>query len=242
MCKKLFIACIVCLTALSCATSRNIESGTVNNPPEPPVPPVFLDKYRPLANDKLAAFMEDWYSWSKNIESSMPKSDSLTILFAKVFHHYQKDLESDISEYIVLPFAVPVIDNRYGKSDTTYMFPRYMKTSKNEPDRKVLYITPDIHKRLSSFLGRLRLNKARRSHLKRSPVNEGGVYTLAGYIPVHEGHWGGYWHLQSMPMVYVINITPERYELSMRTSWWTGETAIVDKDMKTMTQEDSWVE
>ena len=73
-------------------------------------------------------------------------------------------------------------------------------------------------------------------------MNEGGVYTLAGYIPVHEGHWGGYWHLQSMPMVYVINITPERYELSMRTSWWTGETAIVDKDMKTMTQEDSWVE
>ncbi|MBO7562390.1 MAG: hypothetical protein J6T04_05845 [Bacteroidales bacterium] len=242
MFRKLFIAIIVCLTAISCASTRNVETENNEGKPVPPVPPVFLNKYRPLTNDKLATFMEDWHAWSKKVDAFMPKSDSITILFAKVFHHYQKDLESDIGEYIVLPFSVEVIDNRHGKKDTTYMFPRYMKTNKNEPDRKVLYITPEIQGRLSRFLGRLRLNKPGKSRLKRSPVNERGLYTLAGYIPVHEGHWGGYWHLQSMPIIYDITITPDGYELSMRTSWWSGEITRVDKDMKTITQGMSWVE
>ena len=242
MLKKLFIVCIVCLIAFSCALTRNADEASRKQKSVPPEPPIFLNKYRPLTNDKLAVFMEDWYAWSKRIDALMPKSDSLTILFAKVFHHYQKELQSDISEYIVLPFSVDVINNRQGKSDTTYLFPRYMKTSKIEPDRKVLYITPEIHSYLSHFLGRLRLHDSKKLPPKRSPINEGGLYTLAGYIPVHEGHWGGYWHLQSLPMVFRIIIEDKRYELYLRTSWYSGESVIVDKAMKNMTYKFGWME
>ncbi len=242
MLRKLFIVFVVCLIAFSCAVMRNSNEASKKQKTVPPELPIFLNKYRPLTNDKLAAFMEDWYAWSKRIDASMPKSDSLTILFAKVFHHYQKELQSDISEYIVLPFSVDVIKNRQGKSDTTYLFPRYMKTSKIEPDRKVLYITPEIHSYLSHFLGRLRLNDSKKLPPKRSPINEGGLYTLAGYIPVHEGHWGGYWHLQSIPIVYRIKIKDNGYELDLRTSWYSGETAFVDKAMKIMTYKGGWIE
>lgn len=80
-----------------------------------------------------------------------------------------------------------------------------------------LYLTSDISKTLSTFVGGCRNGD------KIEKINKGNLKTLKKYIPVDYRHWGGYWWFTSFPLITNICYANNLIAVKIRTSWWTGE-------------------
>lgn len=157
-------------------------------------------------------------------------------------------------KYHVMPHYINV-ERYYMDVDTTVFNPRYgfpyhypeLKDNEYRIDSIIpqlpyrgLYLTSDISKTLSTFVGGCRKGD------KIEKINKGNLKILKKYIPVDYGHWGGYWWLTSFPQITNICYADNLIAVKIRTSWWTGEeTWYIKKDDEFVRREKpagEWIE
>ena len=157
-------------------------------------------------------------------------------------------------KYHVMPHYINV-ERYYMDVDTTVFNPRYgfpyhypeLKDNEYRIDSIIpqlpyrgLYLTSDISKTLSTFVGGCRKGD------KIEKINKGNLKILKKYIPVDYGHWGGYWWFTSFPLITNICYADNLIAVKIRTSWWTGEeTWYIKKDDEFVRREEpagEWIE
>lgn len=198
----------------------------------------FLSRYPKLTKKNLSEFFSDWEAYSDSIVSRVVKNDSL-IDMVVAYNYLPMQLEGRTClpgkeappKYHVVPQYIEV-ERYYLDVDTTLFSPRFgfpYHYSELESDEyridsiipqlpyRGLYLTSDISKTLSTFVGGCRNGD------KIEKTNKGNLKTLKKYIPVDYGHWGGYWWFTSFPLITNICYANNLIAVKIRTSWWTGE-------------------
>ena len=207
----------------------------------------FLSKYPKLTKNNLSKFFSEWEAYSDSIASRAVKNDSL-IDMVVAYNYLPMQLEGTTyrpgkdapPKYHVVPQYIDV-ERYYLDVDTTVFGPRYgfpyhyseLKSDECRIDSIIpqlpyrgLYLTSDISKILSTFVGGWRKGD------KIEKINKGNLKTLKKYISVDYGHWGGYWWFTSFPLITNICYANNLIAVKIRTSWCTGEETwyIVEKD------------
>lgn len=221
----------------------------------------FLSRYPKLTKKNLSEFFLDWEAYSDSIASRAVKNDSL-IDMVVADNYRPKELErrtclsgkNAVPKYHVVPQYIDV-ERYYMDVDTTvfnprYGFPNYYSELTDNEYRidsiipqlpyRGLYLTSDISKTLSTFVGGCREGD------KIEKINKGNLKILKKYIPVDYGHWGGYWWFTSFPLITNICYADNLIAVKIRTSWWTGEeTWYIKKDDEFVRREEPagvWIE
>ena len=221
----------------------------------------FLSKYPKLPKNNLSEFFSDWETYSDSIALRAVKNDSL-IDMVVAYNYRPKELErrtclsgkNAVPKYHVMPHYINV-ERYYMDVDTTVFNPRYgfpyhypeLKDNEYRIDSIIpqlpyrgLYLTSDISKTLSTFVGGCRKGD------KIEKINKGNLKILKKYIPVDYGHWGGYWWFTSFPLITNICYADNLIAVKIRTSWWTGEeTWYIKKDDEFVRREEPagvWIE
>lgn len=221
----------------------------------------FLSRYPKLTKKNLSEFFLDWEAYSDSIASRAVKNDSL-IDMVVADNYRPKELErrtclsgkNAVPKYHVVPQYIDV-ERYYMDVDTTvfnprYGFPNYYSELTDNEYRidsiipqlpyRGLYLTSDISKTLSTFVGGCRNGD------KIEKINKGNLKRLKKYIPVDYGHWGGYWWFTSFPLITNICYADNLIAVKIRTSWWTGEeTWYIKKDDEFVRREEpagEWIE
>ena len=221
----------------------------------------FLSRYPKLTKKNLSEFFLDWEAYSDSIASRAVKNDSL-IDMVVADNYRPKELErrtclsgkNAVPKYHVVPQYIDV-ERYYMDVDTTvfnprYGFPNYYSELTDNEYRidsiipqlpyRGLYLTSDISKTLSTFVGGCRKGD------KIEKINKGNLKILKKYIPVDYGHWGGYWWFTSFPLITNICYADNLIAVKIRTSWWTGEeTWYIKKDDEFVRREKpagEWIE
>lgn len=211
----------------------------------------FISKYRKLEKENLAAFFEEWKNYSDSIAQYVEITDSV---IAKVLetefmsHNAEPDEDDGITPRYCVVFDSIRIERYDMKVGTTYK--RLYKLEFNEKKcigsvmivpplpKNGLYLTIDIDKLLSNFVGGL--------DGKASSIKQDNVQMLSQYVPVKYGHWGGYWWFETFPKINAIRITRNAIIVYRRTSWWTGDEILYVKEGDTFVRRDepisTWVE
>lgn len=193
----------------------------------------FLSKYHYLTKKNMSEFFSDWKVYSDSVASLATKNDSLIDMavgdnyLSLMLEGYRPEKE----KYIVIPQYIK-IERYYVDVDTTVYDPRYgfpyhysdLKVNEYRIDSIIphlpyqgLYLTSDINKSLSSFVGGLRQGD------KTGEINKPNLTRLKKYIPVDYGHWGGYWWFTSFPLITNICQTNNLLVIKRRTSWCSGD-------------------
>lgn len=226
---KIFITIMLALSAIVCSGQS------------------FLSKYPKLTKKNLNEFFSDWEAYSDSIALRAVKNDSL-IDMVVAYNYLPMQLEGTTyrsdkdapPKYHVMPQYINV-ERYYLDVDTTVFSPRYgfpyhyleLKSDECRIDSIIpqlpyrgLYLTSDISKTLSTFVGGWRKGD------KIEKINKGNLKTLKKYIPVDYGHWGGYWWFTSFPLITNICYANNLIAVKIRTSWCTGEETwyIVEND------------
>ena len=221
----------------------------------------FLSKYPKLTKKNLNEFFSDWEAYSDSVASRAVKNDSL-IDMVVAYNYLSMQLEGGTfltgknaaPKYHVIPQYIDV-ERYYLDVDTTvfnprYGFPNYYSELTDNEYRidsiipqlpyRGLYLTSDISKTLSTFVGGCRKGD------KIEKINKGNLKILKKYIPVDYGHWGGYWWFTSFPLITNICYADNLIAVKIRTSWWTGEeTWYIKKDDEFVRREKpagEWIE
>ncbi|MDE6191380.1 MAG: hypothetical protein K2L31_04500 [Muribaculum sp.] len=217
---KIFITTVFALSTLVCSGQS------------------FVDKYPKLTKKNLSEFFLDWEAYSDSIASRAVKNDSL-IDMVVAYNYLPMQLEGrtclpgkDVPpKYHVVPQYIEV-ERYYLDVDTTVFSPRYgfpyyyseLPDNKYRIDSIIpqlpyrgLYLTPNISKALSTFVGGWIKGD------KMEKIDKGNLKALKRYIPVDYGHWGGYWWFTSFPLITNICYANNLIAVKIRTSWWTGE-------------------
>lgn len=240
---KIFITIMLTLSAIVCSGQS------------------FLSRYPKLTKKNLSEFFSDWEAYSDSIASRAVKNDSL-IDMVVAYNYRPKELErraclsgkNAVPKYHVVPQYIDV-ERYYLDVDTTvfnprYGFPNYYSELTDNEYRidsiipqlpyRGLYLTSDISKTLSTFVGGCRNGD------KIEKINKGNLKILKKYIPVDYGHWGGYWWFTSFPLITNICYADNLIAVKIRTSWWTGEeTWYIKKDDEFVRREEpagEWTE
>ena len=221
----------------------------------------FLGKYHKLTKRNLSEFFSDWKAYSDNVASKAMNNDSLIIEIIKSESTPIPTDESDHAtgkevspRYVVVPQYIHIIKYRTDV-DTTYArpnfgMPLFIKDSIGKQcfldsitpvlPKDGLYLTSDIEKILSKFVGGLIKGK------KIEKINDKNVRKLREYIPVDYGHWGGYWWFTSFPLITEICYSNNLIAVARRTSWCTGDTFWYIKEngkyVKRQKKVSSWIE
>lgn len=226
---KIFITIMLALSAIVCSGQS------------------FLSRYPKLTKGNLSEFFSDWEAYSDSVASRAVKNDSL-IDMVVAYNYLSMQLEGGTfltgknaaSKYHVIPQYIDV-ERYYLDVDTTLFNPRFgfpyhyseLKSDECRIDSIIpqlpyrgLYLTSDISKTLSTFVGGWRKGD------KIEKINKGNLKTLKKYIPVDYGHWGGYWWFTSFPLITNICYANNLIAVKIRTSWCTGEETwyIVEND------------
>ena len=221
----------------------------------------FLSKYPKLTKKNLNEFFSDWEAYSDSIASRAVKNDSL-IDMVVAYNYLPMQLEGTTyrfgknapPKYHVMPHYINV-ERYYMDVDTTVFNPRYgfpyhypeLKDNEYRIDSIIpqlpyrgLYLTSDISKTLSTFVGGCRKGD------KIEKINKGNLKILKKYIPVDYGHWGGYWWFTSFPLITNICYANNLIAVKIRTSWCTGEeTWYIEENDKFVRREEpvgEWIE
>ena len=112
-------------------------------------------------------------------------------------------------------------------------------------DKIVLYISPRIQRLLSLYIGGVCESEEDdfMDYEKWTKINEDRLSQLRRLIHVDRGHWGGHWHIKTMPIVFSIYLFDDGYVVDMRTSWCSGETVFYPFDTsKGKVVLSSWIE
>lgn len=227
----------------------------------PPIVPAFANNYDSLTDDNYMAFVDDWKNWSSQLRTC--SNDSLVNrVVKKIFTEYA-DNRPDSTAFYSLPACIEVRiysgafgDNPYDNSSESWDNKRsweyMMKASDRfayvpnfDSDKEIVYITTEIKKIISQYIGGVCESEEDDilDSSKWSEINENRLPELRRLIQVELGHWGGYWHLCSMPIIHHLFLYDDGFVASLRTSYCTGETVFIPYD-KTKEKEtiSSWIE
>ena len=189
-----------------------------------------------------------FYQWHKQSEEfarfhSLHSNATIDSVFQQVFLHY-----SNITThpYIVLPKYVPVtilnadFDEKNYRSmldiqkdssfiisvDSTYIPHLNVKNP-------VLYLFMKQEEALSTYLGGVPT---------ANEINRKNAGKVALYMEINYGHWGGYWHLETMPIIYQICIYNNGAYISLRDSWCSGKSIFIPTHSNEFIEVGSWIE
>lgn len=206
----------------------------------------FLSKYPRLTKKNLSEFFSDWEAYSDSVASRAVKNDSL-IDMVVAYNYLSMQLEGGTfltgknaaPKYHVIPQYINV-ERYYLGVDTTVFNPRYgfpyhyseLKNNEYRIDSIIpqltyrgLYLTSDIRKTLSTFVGGCRNGD------KIEKINEGNLKALMKYIPLGgHGHWCGYWLFTSFPQITTICYANNLIAVKISKSWFCGEETWYIKD------------
>lgn len=196
----------------------------------------FLSKYPKLTDKNLSEFFADWEAYSDSIISRGVKNDALMDMvvadnYAPLFLEGDtcKSGESASPKYHVAPQYIKV--ERYRMDiDTSKIYDSFpykipdLKADQYSVDTITpalvhgwLYLTRDIERKLSVYAGGLKNGE------KFDEINKDNVAKLSQYIPVHYGHWGGYWWFESFPLIRRFCYADNLIAVNRRTSWCSGD-------------------
>lgn len=209
-----------------------------------PLPPAFAEKYDSLTENNFHSFLKDWKRWS--IQTRIHSTDSLlNAILTNVLEEYGAETEKDTCAYLSLSNIIeirkyqgnatdyPANQEGGGREDQDAEWNYMMKASERycyvpsiNSDKTILYISPKIQRLLSLYIGGVCESEKDDSmnYEKWTGVNEDRLSSLRKLIHIDRGHWGGYWHLKTMPIISSIYLFDDGYIVDMRTSWCSGET------------------
>jgi len=187
---------------------------------------------------KLFCIWEDASNEYGKLHNGGSKIDSI---YQTVFYHFADS--ADKRPTISLPMRVEVRsfnsewkqkntlqrDNSGDIAGIRYYIPHL------ETNKTVLYDLGDIHNKICHYLGGVEINgqfvEVNRLHWKE----------VDKYVETWYGHWGGYWHLCTMPIIDLIDIYQNGCVVALRTSWNTGCSVWIDTKGE-MTIFEEWIE
>ena len=189
-----------------------------------------------------------FYQWHKQSEEfvrfhSLHSNATIDSVFQQVFLHYSN---RTTHPYIVLPKYVPVtilnadFDKKNYRSmldiqkdssfiisvDSTYIPHLNVKNP-------VLYLFKKQEEALSTYLGGVPT---------ANEINRKNAGKVAQYMEINYGHWGGYWHLETMPIIYQIYIYNNGAYISLRDSWCSGKSIFIPTHSNEFIEVGSWIE
>ena len=223
-----------------------------------PIKPSFTKKYHSLTEKNFKAFLKEWKNWSVQLRSF--STDSLINQAVKrIFIEYNKSIP-DSCAICSLPGSIEVrrypgtfneypFDPLWDKTlDRGYMMKasdRFAYVPSFDSDKEIVYITQEIDRLLSLYVGGVCLSEEDDVHdyTKWTEINEDRLTELRHHIQVNRGHWGGYWHFESMPRIFSIYLYADGFMADLRTSWCSGETVFLpyDKTKEKVSLSD-WIE
>ena len=207
------------------------------------VEPAFIKKYNYLTESNLNEFINDWKTWSKELRSF--SSDShVNEAIGKIVTIYSKTEHEDSCKFYSLPSDVtvsiyPCKLEDYTKNDTPNLKP-IISAAKHyahyipdfKADKDIVYVSPEIEKILSSYVGGVSESEKYEYGSPLTPINEERLSELRQLIPVAYGHWGGYWHFESMPIIFTIFMFQDGFITELRKSWNEGDFIFIPYDIK----------
>ncbi len=220
------------------------------------LPPRFVEKYVSLTESNITSFITEWEKWSDQLRSH---SDDTLInrIILKVYQDYGLTDNNDSSHFYSFMSNVEVMKyaGKYSEYPPLKLFDRdsewelKMKASERfvyvpsaDLKKKILFITPEIDRLLSVFIGGVADNEDDDfDETKWSPINQNSLSFLRNYIPVERGHWAG-WYLCTMPIIYEIYMFEDGYMAFLRTSFSQGEIAFFPYDGGEKILIDGWIE
>ena len=189
-----------------------------------------------------------FYQWHKQSEEfarfhSLHSNATIDSVFQQVFLHYSN---RTTHPYIVLPKYVPVtilnadFDKKNYRSmldiqkdssfiisvDSTYIPHLNVKNP-------VLYLFKKQEEALSTYLGGVPT---------ANEINRKNAGKVALYMEINYGHWGGYWHLETMPIIYQICIYNNGAYISLRDSWCSGKSIFIPTHSNEFIEVGKWIE
>ena len=162
----------------------------------------------------------------------------------RIYSIYSKSYHTDSSRFFSLPSNIAVSIYPYKLKDCTKKnapnLESIIKDAKHyacyipefDADKNIVYITPEIDKLLSFYIGGVSESGRYRYEAPFTPVNEGRLSELRQIIPVVYGHWGGYWHFESMPIIFRLFMFQDGFITELRKSWCEGDSIFVPYDIK----------
>ena len=213
----------------------------------PAIEPSFVKKYGSLTEKDFKSFVKEWKDWSNQLRSC--STDSLiNQAIKRVFKDYSEN-NLDTCALYSLPNSIEI--RRYPGSfkdfpfddswDKTTAWDYMMEASKRfayvpsfDSERAIVYLTPDIKRLLSLYIGGVSESEEDdfTDDTRWTEINEDRLSALGDLIQVHRGHWGGHWHLCSMPQLFSLYFYDDGFVADFRTSWCTGETVFYPDDLK----------
>ena len=220
------------------------------------LPPRFVEKYVSLTESNITSFITEWEKWSDQLRSH---SDDTLInrIILKVYQDYGLTDNNDSSHFYSFMSNVEVMKyaGKYSEYPPLKLFDRdsewelkmkaperFVYVPSADLKKKMLFITPEIDRLLSVFIGGVADNEDDTfDETKWSPINQNSLSFLRNYIPVERGHWAG-WYLCTMPIIYEIYMFEDGYMVFLRTSFSQGEIAFFPYDGGEKILIDGWIE
>jgi len=246
----LYIFCfesIVILALSSCCNSSSLENANWNDS-------VIIDELRQInasiSNDMLvfplkANFFSEWQEQSEKY-GSLHKNAVIDSLYQIVFLHYYYP-DTNKYTYFVLPMSVEIniynrnfndTTGRYSLSDLKY---KLMLASKGnyiphlDTHKPVLYLFDNKYKTLSEYLGGISSDVG-------DDIIYDNVHDLEQHIEVNYGHWGGYWHFESMPIIEALCIFNNGVLVFLRDTWNSGIDVFIPYGTNEFIEVSNWIE
>ena len=211
-----------------------------------PIKPSFVKRYNPLTEKDFDAFLKEWKHWSAQLRSFSTAS-SINRAIKRVFSEFNNN-NPDNCAFCSLPGCIEVRKYPGSFSDYPYEIPlgetreweymmmaseRFAYVPSFDSDKEIVYITPEIDRLLSLYVGGVCESEEDdyTDHTKWTKINEERLAELRNLIQVNRGHWGGYWHFESMPIVFSIYLYDDGFVADLRTSWCAGETVFFPYDL-----------
>lgn len=199
------ILAIVCIAAFglisSSCTGDSHSAGKLFH--KNTIAPAFIENYSVLDINNINDFLEEWKEWSFRVSESL-EYNTLDKKVSRGLAHYEWSKTN--TRYLTLPISVPV-----------YVWRKQINefTPKVNTEKPVLYVTPEIENLISPFLGGVGENESDYYCDGKLLVNEDNITQLAQYISIQYGHWGGYWHLETMPIPEYVGLKVGGIELGV---------------------------
>lgn len=188
-------------------------------------------------------FFYQWHNQSEEF-AKLQSNPTVNSLYQQVFLHYTKKTNHP---YVVLPQYVPVsvISTDFDKKNYSSMFNIIQKDTSLiisvdstyiphlNIENPILYLFKDQEKALTTYLGGVPSSKE---------INRKNADKVWKYIEINYGHWGGYWHLETMPIIYKIYIYDNGAYISLRDSWCSGKSIFIPTHSNEFIEVSSWIE
>lgn len=224
----------------------------------PAIEPFFTKKFSSLTENNYKSFINDWKLWSNQLRAY--STDTLANQAVnRIFSDYI-DNSPDSCALYSLPSSIeirkysgtycdyPFNDDWDKTEEWEYMMKasdRYSYVPSFDSNKDIVYMTPEINDMLSLYIGGVSESKEDdvTDNSKWTKINDDRVAELRSLIQVCRGHWGGYWHFCTMPIIYSLYLYDDGFIANLRTSWYSGETVFVPYDKSKEKEEIlGWIE